>query len=165
MDSGGVFFGMASAAECGDIYDTMRAENLLEMVIYDGTLSREEFIALTGQGIALSIRKGGRRGALLGAAWLLDLHAATGSVHFCFFKAGRGEAAPLGRECLRFIFSACALQSLYGVSPKSNRAAVHFVEAVGGRILGEVAGACLLHHRGGRLVPAMVSTFNRKEYV
>lgn len=162
MDSDLVVFGMASPAECGDVYDTMRAENLLETVIYDGTLSREQFIALTGQGIALSIRQ---RGALLGAAWLLDLHAATGSVHFCFFKAGRGEAVPLGRECLRRIFAACGLQSLYGISPKSNRAAVRYAEAVGGNILGEVAGACLLHHRGGRLVPAMVSTFNRKEFV
>lgn len=155
-------FSMASPEECACIYDAMQAENLLKTVIYDGELSREEFVAMLQQGIAVLVRQHKK---LLAAAWLLDMRGATACLHFCFFKAGRAEAPHAGRQCLQHIFRACALQSLYGITPKSYRAAVRYAAQVGGNIMGEVPGACVLHHRGGRVVPAVVSTFNRKEYV
>lgn len=162
MDNGGYSFSLASQAECGLVYDAMQAENLLHTVIYDGALSRKAFSALLQSGIALLIR---RQGVLLAVAWLLDMRGATACLHFCFFRAGRPEAVQAGRQCLRHIFSACALQSLYGITPKVYRAAVRYAVNVGGKILGEVSGACAMHHRGGRVVPAVISTFNRKEYV
>ncbi|MEG2173674.1 MAG: hypothetical protein RRY29_10535 [Desulfovibrionaceae bacterium] len=155
-------FSLASAAECGAVYEAMRSEALLPTVVYDGDLSREDFVALVGHGIMVRMTCGM---TLLGAAWLRDIHAATASLHFCFFKAGRAEARVLGRACLRHMFSISNFQSLYGITPKPYRAAVAYITAVGGRVMGEVAGACVLHHRGGRIVPAIISTFNRKEYV
>lgn len=155
-------FSMASPEECGCIYDAMQEENLLKTVIYDGTLSRDGFINMLQQGIAFLVR---RQGKLLAAAWLLDMRGATACLHFCFFKAGRAQAAQAGRQCLQHIFRSCALQSLYGITPKSYRAAVRYAAQVGGDIIGEVPGACVLHHWGGRVVPAVISIFNRKEYV
>lgn len=155
-------FSLASPAECGLVYDAMQAEKLLQTVIYDGELSRADFIAMLQKGIALLIR---RHDKLLAATWLLDMRGATACLHFCFFKAGRAESVQVGRQCLQHIFQSCALQSVYGITPKPYRAAVRYAAQVGGDIMGEVPGACVLHHRGGRVVSAVISTFNRKEYV
>lgn len=161
MNTPRVRFTLASPEECGVVYDTMHAEDLLKTVVYDGPISREDFIALLQRGGMIRMERGT---VLLGAAWVLAWRAATAGLHFCFFAAGRAEAVPLGRECLRHIFKISKFQSLYGVTPKPYRAAVRYITAVGGTLMGEVAGACALHYRGGRIVPAIISTFNRKEY-
>lgn len=155
-------YAVVQPSECGVIYDAMCAEELLPIVFYDDKApSRQEFLDIMQDSVAITMM---RDNTLLAAAWLRDVHVATASLHFCFFAAGRWDAVTLGRGCLEHIFRVSPLQSLYGVTPKSYRAAVRYISAVGGFVLGYVDGACKLHHRGGRVVPAVVSTYNRKEY-
>lgn len=146
---------------CLPLYTAMQAEGLLPIVFYDSPMDAADFMAMMPGTIMLRIDV---QGGLMAAAWLRDMQGKTASLHFCFFKAGRAHAPALGRACLGYVFSTSSLQSLYGLTPKVYRAAVRYAQAVGGTILGEVAGACVLHHRGGRIVPGVISTFNPKEY-
>lgn len=148
--------------DCIPIFEAMQREGLTHTVFYDGPVNQGDFEKAMEQAVMIPIY---RDGALLAAAWLRDIQGATASLHFCFFDAGRPEAVNIGVKLLRFVFACSKLQSLFGITPKPYRSAVRYITAVGGHILGEVAGACVLHHRGGRVVPAVVSTFIREEYV
>lgn len=148
--------------DCVPVFEAMQRECLTDTVFYDGPMALESYIKVMEQAVMIPLY---REGQLLAAAWLRDIQGATASLHFCFFDAGRAESVSIGVLMLRFMFANSKLQSLYGITPKPYRAAVRYVSAVGGRILGEVPGACVLHHRGGRVVPAVVSTFIREEYV
>lgn len=152
---------LVAPEECLALYAAMQAEELVPIVFYDAPMDAASFMQLMHSSIMLRVEV---QGTLMAAAWLRDVQGRTASLHFCFFRAGRKDAVELGRASLGYIFSTSALQSLYGLTPKVYRAAVHFAQAVGGQILGEVAGACVLHHRGGRIVPGVISTFNPKEY-
>lgn len=147
--------------DCLPVYTAMQRENLLHTVFYDGPVTQQSFAQAMEQAVMIPMY---RNNILLAAAWLRDVRGETASLHFCFFAAGRPEAVNIGLQLLRFIFARSPLQSLYGVTPKPYRAAVRYAAAVGGVILGEVPGACVLHHRRGRVVPAIVSVFHRKGY-
>lgn len=147
--------------DCLPVYTAMQREKLVDTVFYDGPMSRYMFTQTMEQAVMMTLHC---NDDLLAAAWLKDIRGATASLHFCFFDAGRPEAVSIGGTLLRFIFGCSNLQSLYGITPKPYRSAVRYAAAVGGAILGEVPGACVLHHRGGRVVPAIVSVFHRKEY-
>lgn len=147
---------------CLPLYTAMQAEGLIPIVFYDSPVDTENFMELMAHSIMLRVEV---QGILMAAAWLRDVQGEAASLHFCFFKAGRGHAVELGRAALRYVFSISNLQSLYGLTPKTYRATVRFAQAVGANILGEVAGACVLHHRGRRIVPGVIITFNRKEYI
>lgn len=153
---------IAQTEDCLPIFEAMQRENLLHTVFYDGPVTQQSFAQAMEHAVMIPLY---RNNILLAAAWLRDMRGATASLHFCFFKAGRPEAVAIGLKLLRFVFACSPLQSLYGVTPKPYRAAVGYITAVSGVILGEVPGACVLHHRGGRVVPAIISIFNRKEYV
>lgn len=148
-------------AQCPELYTAMQSEGLVPIVFYDSPVDAESFMELMAHSIVLRVEV---QGTLMAAAWLRDVQGETASLHFCFFKAGRRHAAELACAALRYVFSISNLQSLYGLTPKVYRAAVRFVLATKGKILGEVAGACVLHHRGRRIVPGVISTFNRREY-
>lgn len=105
---------------------------------------------------AVVIDANGNRPALAAVAWLNSWIGRSAMVHFAVFRPWREEAVHIGRSFLHWAFGTGCIDSLYGVTPKTYRHALEFVQRLGFHAETALPGACHLA-RQERHVPGIIS--------
>lgn len=73
--------------------------------------------------------------------WISDIKGHFGLLHFNFLSRALPQAIEIGKFVLNTLWSA-GYQCVVGLTPKHMRNAVAYAQAVGGRIVCELPGAC-----------------------
>lgn len=82
-------------------------------------------------------------------------------LHFCFARAARKEAQPMGRLVLSRIFTQTGAQSIIGLVPARYGHALRFLKRLGFLAGHGLSGACPVN---GRLYDGVFVSLNRKDF-
>ncbi|EPR44571.1 hypothetical protein dsx2_1530 [Desulfovibrio sp. X2] len=101
-------------------------------------------------------------------AWLSDQTGRAVRLHFCFFRHARRHALPLARQFARFLLAVRdergerVFETIYGLLPESNLAAIRLGRKLGFRTIGVLPGAAYIAAED-RLEGLALSCLTRKE--
>ena len=133
------------------------ADGALPVVLYDGPVTPVNFREFARRpDVAFAAVRRGRE--WLGFFYLTNLEGRVARIHFCSYRAARGDIAGLGRMALEWCFRTFELQALIGAVPVINGGAVAYARAMGGREMGRVPGMCWIE-RLRRAVDAWMFLF------
>jgi len=162
------------AGVLGNIYEALVAEGSLGEVLHEKENSKDDFISYVEKFTLPSVFANVEENRIDGIAWLSDIaitdtHTkASGS--YCFLKQAWDTKRSLhyGKICVaqwffpeQFGISYPPLDSLWGLTPKSNRLARRFATRLGMKYVANLPGFTC-HH--GKRVDALVCNIEREEF-
>jgi len=155
---------------CGQLWDRLEDDGLAARVFYEGDVADAATFARRMLAPEAALYAGWPEGSSrpAGFAWLTDQAGKAVRIHFCFFRNMRRHALPLARAFLRFLLTARDEQdrpyfeTVYGLLPESNLAAIRFGRTLGFRAVGVLPGAAYIAAED-RLEGLFLCRLTRKE--
>ena len=152
------------------LWAKIQADGLAETLFYDGSVRDEyDFIcAMMNRTTCPWLVTCDGRFALF--SWLNDAEGRAMRIHFTMFKeswGGRRNAADVARHFVSYVLTrrdadGCLLDTLYGLTPTSNRLACRFVQRAGMEKIGILPNAVNLFFQGRRTDDALMTYATRE---
>ncbi len=157
---------------CRQLWDQLEDDGLVTQVFYEGDVADAETFAAMMLSPSTALYAGWPEGSNrpAGFAWLTDQAGKAVRIHFCFFRDMRRHALPLARAFLRFLLTTDDEQgrpyfeTVYGMLPESNHAAIRFGRKLGFRAIGVLPGAAYIAAED-RLEGLFLCRLTRKEVI
>lgn len=128
-------------AEVESLYEIGFREKALDHVIYDIRADRKIFLIFTGRAEVFGAVYDTAE-APMGFFYLDSFEGSTARIHFCFFKAGRGDCYEIGRQVLKWCFETFDFKCIRGIVPAFNVGVIRYAHKLGGRFRGFIPGNC-----------------------
>jgi len=122
------------------LYNRMVDDGTIAAMNYEGDIPDAEALLKIALNAAL-FAEITFRGEHAGVYWLNRFEHRRAHIHFCMFKKiASADKVLIGKQVLDDLFKNRSLEMLWGIVPKSNKAAVDFAVACGGIVIGAVPG-------------------------
>jgi len=123
------------------LYEVGAVEEVLDHVIYDVRVDKNLFVIFAGRAEVFGAVYD-PEDAPMGFFYLDSFEGSTSRIHFCFFKAGRGDCYEIGRQVLKWCFETFDFKCIRGIVPAANVGAIRYAHNLGGRFRGFIPGNC-----------------------
>ena len=157
---------------CRQLWDMLEDDGLAAEVFYEGDVADEATFEAAMLRPETALYAGWHEGSSrpAGFAWLTDQAGKAVRIHFCFFRDMRRHALPLARAFVRYLLTAQTEQgrpffeTVYGMLPESNHAAIRLGRKLGFRAIGVLPGAAYIAAED-RLEGLFLCCLTRKEVI